>query len=346
MRLFGFLGVVSLFFVQFPVASAQAAQLTLTRLYLNRQQAGLTTGEQFELFFKPATTLTGSTNKVILTFPNNAANNTKWCRTAGTLTLTAITEPTPTIVTAESATGLLGTITGACTQTPDTFTISAVGALQNSTKYGVRIVANTAVMGTGDAAASIKYVVDTQQVSTPTDTYTGATALVASDQYTVSATVDPNLSVTLSATTLNLGTLSATGNGVSYQGVTSSVTTNAKNGYVSVVSYSGTFSNGTDNIADAGGTVTTGTSSFGAATSKASQSIAADSTSPACSTTVQTQSASANSTALSTAGKQFASAAAAASADATTLCFLAGISATQAPGSYSTTVTLVTTARF
>jgi hypothetical protein len=49
---------------------------------------------------------------------------------------------------------------------------------------------------------------------------------------------------------------------------------------------------------------------------------------------------------LSTTAKQFASAAAAASSDATTLCFLAAISATQAPGAYSTVVTLVTTARF
>ncbi|MEK7637481.1 MAG: hypothetical protein AAB402_03825 [Patescibacteria group bacterium] len=152
------------------------------------------------------------------------------------------------------------------------------------------------------------------------------------------------LTVVLSGTTLNLGTLTAAN--ISYQGVTSTVTTNATSGYVSLVKYSAILTSGSDTIADAGGTATAGTSGFGASTSKPSQTILASTASPACTTTLQTQTGSAAATTLTTAFKQFASAAAAASADATTLCFLAAVGGTQAPGAYSTTVTLVTTAKF
>ena len=345
-RFVAFAAMTSMVFLSMPFSPASAAGLTTTRMYLSRQQAGLATGVGFDLFFTPATALTGTTNKVILTFPNDAANNTKWCKTnAGTLTITAETEPaTTTQVTAESATNIIGSVTGACTQTPDTFTLSAVGALQAGTKYGVRITGNSSAIGTGDAANNIKIAVKTQQVSTDTDSFTIATSLVAADQYTVSANIDPTLTVVLSATTLNLGTLTSAS--VFYQGVTSTVTTNAKNGYVSLVSYSAALSNGVDTITDAGGTATAGTSGFGASTSKASQTIGTSTASPACSTTQQSSAGPYVATTLTTGFKQFSSAAGTASADATTLCFLAAISGTQAPGAYSTTVTLVTTAKF
>lgn len=347
MRGFSVLAILATLLLGMPwsAPAANAAQLTTVRMYLSRQTGGLASGEQFELFFTPATTLTGSTNHVILTFPGS---NGTWCKTnAGTLTLTAITAPTPTIQTAESATGILGTVTGACTTNPDTFTISAVGALQAGTKYGVRIAGNSSAIGTAAAGNNIKYQVDTQQASTPTDTYTAALSLVTSDQYTVSATVDPTLSVALSATTLNLSGVNALDTThVNYQGVTSTVTTNAKNGYVSVVSYSGVLSNGTDTIADAGGTATPGTAGFGASTSQSTQTVATSNVTPSCSTTQQQQTGAANATSLTTTGKQFASASAPASSDATTLCFLLAIAGTTPPGAYSTTVTLVTTARF
>lgn len=348
MRAFGVVAMVAMFAMNMPTKPVDAAQLTTVRMYLNRQQAGLATGEIMELFFTPATTLTGSTNHVILSFPNNAANNTKWCKTnAGTLTLTAITATSESIQTAEAATGILGTVTGACTQTPDTFTISAVGALQAGTKYGVRIAGNTSAIGTGDAAASIKYTVDTQQASTPTDTYTGATALTASDQIAVTATIDPTLSVTTTNLAVALGTLTSAA--VSYSGASSAVVTNAKNGYVSVVYSSvATMTNGTDTIAAAGGTVTAATSGYGVSTNNSgSHNVAATSAGVTnCDNTTRTAAGPYNATSLTSAGLEFASLSAPTSGDTTVLCFLAAVSTTQAPGAYTAAATMVTTARF
>lgn len=53
-----------------------------------------------------------------------------------------------------------------------------------------------------------------------------------------------------------------------------------------------------------------------------------------------------NATALSTTFKDYASNTVGVTNEATTLCFAASTSATQAPGTYSSTATLVTTARF
>jgi len=332
----------------YPVLSAKAANLTATRLYLSRQQANVATGVEFDLFVKPATTLSGSTNHVIFTFPNDSNNNGKWCRTAGTLTLTPEGEPANTTqVTAEGASSMLGSITGACTQSPDTFTISAVGALLNSAEYGVHISGNTAAIGTATAATNnLKVVVDTQQATTPTDTYTIAVATITTDTFAVSGDIGQTLSVALSATTLNLGTLDNTH--INYQGVTSTVSTNGISGYISVVKYSQPLTNlESDTIADAGGTVTAGTSGFGASTSKSTQTIGTSDASPACSTTMQSVLTGPYvATSLTTGFKQFASAGGAATNDAATLCFLATVSGTQAQGAYSTTVTLVTTAKF
>jgi len=343
-------GILSLVTMWYPVLPAKAANLTAARLYMNRQQANIASGVEFDLFIKPATSLTGSTNTITIKFPNDANSLTKWCRTAGTLTLTAEGEPANTTqVTAEGATNIIGTVTGACAQsTPDTFTISAVGALQNTTEYGVHIAANGAAIGTATAATNnMKVIVATQQGGgADTDTYTIAVATVTADRYAVSGTIDPTLTVGLSATTLNLGTLDATH--INYQGVTSTISTNAKSGYVSVVKYSGIMTNATsDTIADAGGTVTAGTSGFGASTDKSTQTIGTSTASPTCSTTMQSVLTGPYvATSLTTGFKQFASAATAASGDATVLCFLASVSGTQALGAYSTTVTLVTTAKF
>jgi cytochrome c2 len=123
--------------------TSEAAQLTNARDYLSRQQASVTTGIQHEVFLKPATSVSGgaATNKVILVFPDG--DDGLWCRTAGSLTVTPITNPTG--ATETSGTLLPGTPTGACTQGSggssfDTFTISAVDNMSAGTNYGVRFV--------------------------------------------------------------------------------------------------------------------------------------------------------------------------------------------------------------
>jgi hypothetical protein len=315
---------------------------------LDRQQSGLATGEAFDLFFTPATSLTGATNTVTITFPNDAANNTKWCKTgAGTVTPTGELEPAGTTqVTGESAAAMIGTLTGACTQTPDTFTISAVGALQAAQKYGVRIVGGTSAIGTGDTANNIKVTIKTRQGgSVDTDTYIAATSLVAADQYTINAAVDPTLTVALTGTDLAFGTMTAAN--IYYQGITSTVTTNLKSGYVSLVSKTGTYTNGTDTIADAAGTIAQGTSGFGASTSMAAQTILVSNVAPSCTTSLQTTTGSYNASEVTTnAWKQFAGSTTPKSAEAATICFYTAISASQPPGTYTTSVTLVTTAKY
>jgi hypothetical protein len=146
------------------------------------------------------------------------------------------------------------------------------------------------------------------------------------------------LTVSLSGSSINLAALSASV--VTQGGISSTVTTNAPSGYVSVVKYDQTLTAGSQTIPNAGGSLTNGTAGFGASTSKSGQTIAQTTTS--CSTGAGTFNASS----LSTTFQSFASSATPATGDSTTLCMLAGISGTTAPGSYQSTITIVTTPRF
>ncbi len=148
------------------------------------------------------------------------------------------------------------------------------------------------------------------------------------------------LSVVLSGTTAALGTL-ATGF-VNQAGITSTVTTSAAGGYISMVKYNNTLTSGLDTIPDtAGGTIVAGTAEFGASSSDSGNTIGIWSPT-ACSTTATTS----NATALTTAYQAFAAATGVVTGEATTLCFLASITGTTPAGSYSSTATVVTTARF
>lgn len=356
-RAIALISVLTLVFSLVPTHNtAQAATITYMRDYLNRQQADVASGIQHEIFFKEGSGKTGTDGEVRIIFPDG--DDTKWCRTTGSLTLTAITEPTGTFVSGEGATGLLGTLSGTCAQgsgsgsaesNSDRLLITGVGALVATTNYGVRVVANTAVLGTAASAANnIKVIVnDYEDSGTLEDAGTLAVALVADEQIQVSATVDPTLTVALAGDPVDLGTLSTAN--INYDAVTSTVTTNATSGYVSVVKYNNTLTSGSNTIPDTtGGTIAPGTSEYGVSSSDTDVSsiIATTNTSPACSTTQQTETGTRAASALTTTFKQYAGATAPASADVTTLCFIATIGATQSPGTYTSISTLVTTARF
>ena len=148
------------------------------------------------------------------------------------------------------------------------------------------------------------------------------------------------LSVLLSGNTAALGTLSVSS--VNQADITSTVTTNATSGYISMVKYDHTLTSGTDTIADtAGGTIVAGTAEYGASSSQSGNTIAQWNPA-ACSNTASTS----NATALTTAFQSFASNAGAATSEVTTLCFEASITAASAAGSYHSNATVVTTARF
>lgn len=356
-----FIAVFALVFGLMPpfLQRAEAGTIIYMRDYLNRQQADLATGVQHEIFFKEISGKTVADNEVRIIFPDG--DDTKWCRTVGALTVAAITEPTGTFVSGESGTGLLGTLAATCAQgsgtgsaesNSDRLLITGVGALVATTNYGVRLSGSTGILGTAAAAAgNIQVKVNTyEDASTQEDSGTFALSLVADDQIGVSATVDPTLSVAIAGDPVVLGTLEV--DSVHYDGITSTVTTNATSGYVSMVKYDATLTSGTNTIADsAGGSMDSdeNTSEYGVSSSDADVTaiIATTNTTPACSTAQQEESVTTlNATALTTAFKQYAGATSSASADATTLCFLATISTTQAAGSYTSTSTIVTTARF
>lgn len=336
--------------IALPLGSKQAAAATIIQMrdYLNRQQADVASGIQHEIFFKAVSTVGGGagTNKVIIKFPDG--DDTKWCRTAGSLTVTGITNPTGSTETSASA--LPGTLAGTCAQgsgagsadaNRDLLTITGVNDLVSTTNYGVRIVANTAALGTATAAANdIQIQLKTNNGTTDQDTGTFAMSLIASDQISVTATVLPTLTVSLDTTSAPLGTL--TTSQVFQRPIVSTVTTNAGGGYVSLVKYNNTLTSGSDTIDDtAGGTIVAGTEEFGVSSSQTGNTIAQWSPTT-CADTASTS----NATALTTAFQSWASSATSVSAQSATLCFLASVSGTTAAGSYTSTATVVTTARF
>lgn len=317
----------------FPAQVANAASLETVENHMNRQSASETSGISHNIVFTVPAGNTGTEAEVHIIFP--AADNGLWCRTIGAITVAGSTT--------YAANALPGTLAATCASTPDTLTITGVTNLSASTEYGVLLSdTGVAVLGTPTTGTtglfnvqtrtSGQAVIDSQQV---------AVDIIADDQVAVSAGVAPTIAVVLSANTIDLGTLD-TGT-VSQDGITSTVTTNSANGYSSTVYYNNTLTSaGSDTISDTiGGTIAINTEEFGVSTSMAAQAIAV--WSPAdCADTGTTSTA----TALTTSPQAFAAATGAVSSEATTLCFLASITGTTEAGTYTNTVTLVTTGLF
>lgn len=173
-----------------------AATMTDVRAYLNRQAANVASGLRFEFFITPATSLTGGVgqNSVRILFPES--HDGQWCRTAGTLTLVGIANPEGAT---EGATLLPGTLEGTCSagsgsgiadENRDRLIITGVDDLTAGTRYGLRVSAGTAVLGTASSSGNVTMSVATWDDTTVVDT--GAfppVALTGNDQITVTATV-------------------------------------------------------------------------------------------------------------------------------------------------------------
>lgn len=323
--------LVAVQFVSF-LQPAQAAALTTAYIRVSRQQADVTSGISLTALWKPASTATEATFQII--FPD--ADDGLWCRTNGSLTFA-----TTSIDSASNPTASAGTCTkGTGASTFDTFDFTTAD-LTPGTLYGVVITGNTAVLGTASAGAHITTLKTRATGPSDIDTLDVSLRTIADDQISVTATVNPTLTVTLSTTTsVALGTLDVAN--VNQASMTSTVVTNAPNGYVSTVLYDATLTYGSATIADAtGGTIAPGGSEFGASTDD-STTVDLAATSNSCATGTGTY----NATALTTSAQAFASETSAQTSDVTTLCFVAGISVTQKPGAYTSTVTLVTTGKF
>lgn len=172
------------------------------------------------------------------------------------------------------------------------------------------------------------------------DTGRFAVAIVADDQIDITAQVDPTLTVTISADSCALGTLTA--NYIETCSYSVTVSTNASNGYVSTILADGLLRNTIDNINDAtDGTVNKGQEEYGISTTKAGQTILQSLT---C--TDNDAGISQPASQLLTSAQQFANATGPISADATTLCHKASVSGATPAGSYAQVATIVVTANF
>jgi len=208
------------FFVSTLSFQSRAAALSDLYIYLSRIEtnvAGSTETLEIVLAINTTTTIpTGGT--VSIYFPD--ADDGMWCRTAGALTVTAVTasaaDLSGTDHDIDAGLPTSGTLTAACTKgsgasSVDTITISGVGTVTAGTTYGVKLANGTAagVIGTDDTAGSHDLTVEAKN-GTTIDSSTVKIYLIANDTVVVSATVSASPSVICSIGgdfTMSLGTL-------------------------------------------------------------------------------------------------------------------------------------------
>lgn len=276
-------------------------------------------------------TLTGTSDFNNLTVTNDFGNGTStWSVTfAGDAavagTFTATTANTKLRFNATSTYTFVNiTLNGQAPGSRVIIRSSSTGTQWNLTSTGTQSVSNTTV-GDSNACGG-----DTIDASDGTN----------QDEGNNSCWLINTLSLTLSATNVNLGTLSASQ--VNQGFVTTTITTSAASGYVSLVKYNQTLTSGSNTIADTfGGSISSGDNEFGASTDDTT-SVDLATSSNSCVTGAGPM----NATALSTTFKVYASSSAAASSAATKLCLVSSTPTTKEAGTYQSTITVVTTARF
>jgi len=328
--------ILALIGLMMPVPPfAQAATLTDARFYLNRVKADQGSGIEYIILVKPATTDTEA--EVHIVFPTDDTNDdTKWCRTAGSLTVAADT-------TKESATGLPGTLAATCAQTDDTITITGVTDLTVGTMYGVKISGN---VGTGLAATDGIITISTRTSGqVEIDSKKVAVDIIADDQISVTSTVNPSLTFAITDAAIDLGTLTSSATGSDTAEFT--VATNAGSGYVADISGTTLTNAASDTITAIGGTK--------AASSIGSEQFGInlkDNTTPNVgaepsggSGAAAGEYATADSFAFLT-GDTIASCAGPSDTTTFTISAIANIGGATEPGTYTTTLTLVTTGKF
>ena len=175
---------------------------------------------------------------------------------------------------------------------------------------------------------------------------TGSAAVViGNNQVTISGTVDPSLTLTLSATSCALGTLSSAN--IQTCQYNSTVSTNASSGYTAYIKDDGNLRNATNDIDDvAGGTTDYGSEEYGVSTSEGdSVDITATNSSATC-TSNDGGTTATNALALTTSDQSYATEASPIDSDVVTLCHSASISGTTPAGAYSHTVTITVIGNF
>jgi hypothetical protein len=183
---------------------------------------------------------------------------------------------------------------------------------------------------------------------------TGAAAIViGTNTVNIYGTVDPTLSLALSANSCDLGTLSITNIKTCQYNTT--VSTNGHNGYNAYIVADGDLRNGATSITNVGdGTVTPASEEYGVSTTDSGRNISiindANSdtfyTSADC-TALNNQGVIAmDASALSTSDKTFGHSSGPVSSSVFTMCHAAGITGTTPAGSYNQLVTITVVAGF
>lgn len=196
-------------------ASVSAASLTNTYLRLNRMTAGATTSAR--LVFKA--TSAGATS---VSVNMNGADSTTWTGSAGTVNATQ-TVSSAGCATESSATALPGSLTAA--GATGTVTISGVTALTAGTTYCVDLTSATAFT----VATAGEY---HPVVTAGSDNTTIAVRSVSNDSVVVTAVVAPTFNFVLSGNTDSFTANLATGAVGITNGVTATINTNAKTGWL------------------------------------------------------------------------------------------------------------------
>lgn len=191
-------------------------------------------------------------------------------------------------------------------------------------------------------------------ITETTDSGTLAVPILSDDQVVVSATVDPTITSTLSSNACNLATL--TSSAINTCNYTNTVTTNASSGYVARLLDLSSVTAGklcspsaavcTNDINRTTGNVDLGSEEYGVATDRSAQDLADYGTGAGeCTTPDNPQEATALSSDQVTA-QSYGSSSGPVSAEVSRLCHAASITGTTPAGSYTGTVTHITTGTF
>jgi len=270
----------------------------------------------------------------------------------------------------DTTTLAFGTMTAAQGATSSLGTSMTLGASASGATWGVAVTTTTVTLtsGTGTVTAG-NYVGIT--MSTPAaplitnpgttgsklitiaagvDTGSLAVPILTDGLVTITATVDPTITLTLSSNTCALGTLASGVNQTCQYNVT--VSTNATGGYTGYIRDDGNLRNATDDINDVtGGAVAAGTEAYGVATSDSTSNAILTAqggsalTSGAC-TSADGVGGSVAAAPLTATNQTFTVAAAPVSGDITYLCHSASITAITPAGSFASISTITVAGNF
>lgn len=200
------------------VTTIQAGTLSAVYVFLSRLKVNLNgSGAQaVEMILAIDTsTAVSSGGTIKIEFPD--AEDAKWCRTAGALTVSGVASSAADFPASnwaiDAALPTSGTLTATCSQgntgTVDTITISNVGALTAGTTYGVKVSSSTGIIGTDSTAGEHVLNISVNSGGVPIDSKSVKIYLVSDDTVVVSANVAdiPSVSCTISSNSVNLGTL-------------------------------------------------------------------------------------------------------------------------------------------